>query len=182
MNSDTFWFWSDDGKKDLAIVKHYMLRHLDKKKWGNLVKNRKSWNPHGVNACFFKTVVDLHHHFIRRGLDGDEDLLNSNSKIRLRIHHLAIRDWWEDTVNDIQTELDKALDDDNKILIDDHHEQINELQKIYKQKINDLENENQKLKNQLQYQIEKRQHDDQKAAQKEAFLNKQIGLLASTSE
>jgi hypothetical protein len=174
-----FWLFDDEGKKDLSILKHYLMNHLDKDKWKNLVKNYKSWDPKGLNACMFRTIVDLHYHYIRRGMSEEESVKDPNSTMRMRIHLSSIRDYWEENVNDLQNELDKALDDDNKILIQDHEEKMNDQRKTYQQQITDLEYDIVTLQKKITYEQDKRQSQDKIAAFKEAHLNRELNKLSA---
>jgi hypothetical protein len=178
-----FWLFDDEGKKDIAIVKHYLMKHLDKDKWKNIVRNYKGWDPKGLNACMFRTIIDLHYHYIRRGMNGDEEdvdaVRNPNETIRMRIHLNAIRDYWEEEVDDLQKELDKALDDENKILIEDHEEKMNDQRKTYQQQITDLEYDIVSLQKKLSYEQEKRMIQDSKNAHQMAHLNREYDKLCS---
>jgi hypothetical protein len=178
MNTTNFFLWDDTGKKDLAIVKHYLMYYLDKKTWDTMRGNYRKWNPTGVAACMFKTILKMHHLFIK----DDDSIISDSSKISMRLHHRAIRDYYEESVEDLEKEIDDLKNDDKTMLISEHKHEIRVIEQEHKHQMEDLERENQKLKNQLQFQIEKRQHHDGIMAQREAHLNKQIDLLASTSD
>ncbi len=53
-----------ENPKELAIVKHYAMKFMDKKKWSNMVRNRKNWEKGGVSDALFNTIIAQHYHFL----------------------------------------------------------------------------------------------------------------------
>jgi septal ring factor EnvC (AmiA/AmiB activator) len=174
---NTYFLWDDSGKKDLAIVKHYLMKHVDKKTWDNMRSNYKKWKPDGLSAAMFKTIVSMHYHFTKMEGAMIDDHIDDTQKILLRHHHRAIRDYYEEDIEYLEKENDRLKEETDMMLIEDHKYELKIQAQGYDAQLSDLQYENQKLKQQIQFQIEKRQSQDKIAAHREAHLNQELNKL-----
>jgi hypothetical protein len=176
---DQFFLWEDTGKKDLAIVKHYLMKYMDKKQWENLRGNYRKWKPDGTSAIMFKTILYMHYHFTKMEGAMTNNTIDDNKKILVRHHHRAIKDYYEEDVEYLEKEIERLKEETDMMLIEDHKYELKMQAQGYDAQLDDLQYENQKLKQQIQYQIEKRQSQDKIAAHREAHLNQELNKLSA---
>jgi hypothetical protein len=173
MSETNFFLWDDSGKKDVAIFKHYIMNFIDKRKWDNFRGNYRKWNSDGLSACMFKTILKMHHVFTTKDIDHS---ISDSDKISLRCHHRAIRDYYDEVVEELEIEVDDLKNNPT------YENQIKIIKKECRDECLYLENEIEKLKKQLQIQTEKTRSHAKIMAKREVYLNKQIELFSPTSE
>lgn len=166
-----YFLLKDEGKTELAIVKHYMMKSgIDKKKWANLVKNRNRWDQEGVNACFYKTILNLHFHFLSEG--EDLDWADPNAKVRLKLHKRAVRDFYTDDIEDLQKEIEDLRDNGRTILKEEHKKIVKDLEKEHERECQAMEDTIRKLKSQVAFAKDKAESQD-RLHQKQIAFHKQ---------
>ncbi len=160
-----------ENPKELAIVKHYAMKFMGKKKWTSMVKNRKVWDKEGALSGLWNTVIAQHYHFIWDEKAG-EYIGDPNATINRRRHVRAMRDYWEEEVEELQKEIENLRDDGNMITKKEHKEKIKELEAEHERDCRAMEDTISKLKCQLDFAKDKACSQDRLHQKQVAFHNK----------
>ena len=159
-----------ENPKDLAIVKHYALKFMTKKKWTSLAKNRKTWDKGGGLWGLFHAVLAQHYLFITDGqIDQWE---NPNSVINLKLHKRCIRDFWEEEIEEKDKEIEELRDDSQRMLIKEHKEIIKQMEQDHKQATEAMEDTIISLKSKVMWQEDKAKSEERKFDKQLAFRDK----------
>ena len=151
--------------KELKIVKHYAMRFIKKEKWTAMVKNRRVWDKEGALAGLWNTIIAQHYHFIG---DGQEDVMSDpNATITRKRHVRAMRDYWEEEVEEREKEIEALRED--VITKEEHKEILRDMRKEHERECEAMEHEIRKLKSQLTFAKDKMEAADRRHEQQIAF-------------
>ena len=160
-----------DDPKELAIVKHYAMKFMGKKKWTSMVKNRKVWDKEGALSGLWNTIIALHYHFLWDD-KADEYIGDPNATINRRRHWRCIGDYWEEEIEARDKEIEELRDDGNMITKKEHKEKIKELEAEHQRECRAMEDTISKLKCQLDFAKDKACSQDRLHQKQVAFHNK----------
>ena len=154
---------------ELTIVKHYAMKFMTKQKWTNMVRNRAKWEKGGVNDSFYNAIIAQHYHFIG---DDDPDVFNGdpNAKISKKRHNRAMRDYWDDEVDELNQEIEDLRDD--VIPQKEHKDIIRKTEKEHERVQDAMDYEIRKLKSQLDFAKDKAEARDKVHESQLAFREK----------
>ncbi len=160
-----------DDPKELKIVKHYAMKFMDKKKWSNMVRNRRHWEKGGVSDSLFNAILAQHYHFLWDE-QANQYIGDPNATISRKKHVRAMRDYWEEEVEELQKEIEELRDDGNMITKKEHKEKIKELEAEHERDCRAMEDTISKLKCQLDFAKDKACSQDRLHQKQVAFHNK----------
>ena len=158
-----------DDPKELAIVKHYAMKFMDKKKWSNMVRNRVKWEKGGVCDTLYTCIIAQHYHFLG---DGDLDVMTDPNATILRKRHIrAVRDYWEEEIEERDKEIEELRDDGNMITKKEHKEKIKAMEKEHERVCEAMEDTIRSLKKKVSWQEDKRKAEENRFEKQLAFQN-----------
>jgi len=157
-----------ENPKELAIVKHYAMKFMDKKKWTNMVRNRRLWEKGGVNDALFKTIIAQHYHFL-----WDEKAVeyigDPNATINRRRHWRSIGDYWEEEIEARDKEIEELREEGNTITKKEHKEIIKQMEKEHQRDCDAMEDTIRSLKQKVSWQEDKRKAEEDRFQKQLAF-------------
>ena len=159
-----------ENPKELAIVKHYAMKFMHKKKWSNMVRNRKNWEKGGVSDSLFNAIIAQHYHFLWDE-QADEYIGDPNATINRRRHIRAVRDYWEEEIEERDKEIEELRDDGNMITKKEHKEKIKAMEKEHERECEAMEDTIRSLKQKVSWQEDKRKAEENRFEKQLAFQN-----------
>jgi hypothetical protein len=177
---ENYFLFKDQGKKDIAIVKHYVRKTgMDQKSWEQFARKYKTWDANGNLGSMFLTILAMHRHFIAEEGAMVDDRINDDHMIPIRMYHRSIRDFYDEDIREKDKEIDRLKNETDMMPIEDHNYHLKIQAQGFDAQIDDLKYENEKLKQSVKFEQEKRMSADSKHAHREAYLNKELDKLTA---
>ena len=137
------------------------------KKIVNAIDNEKKWDPNCIQNLALNGIQDLFFNVIDANKEQRDPKLYGNDYYIKERHIEMILEGYLENVKDLEEEIDKLSKD--SITYEEHNSIVKELNKKIKDKDNDIEKLEAKIKSKIEFAKEKEQYNEQMLRKQEAY-------------